>query len=84
MFVIYQGKSKCLMTDYNGKRLCFEKGKPVEIPNEIYSFMLKSHHVDVDDLVPVTTPAMKPDGEQAEKPVEAKEEHHRKPGRPKK
>jgi hypothetical protein len=76
MLVVYNGKSKCLMTDYNGKRLCFEKGKPVEIPKEVYSFMLQSRHVEVDDLSPVSAPV--------EEIAEEKEEPRRGPGRPKK
>jgi hypothetical protein len=77
MLVVYKGKSKCLMTDYNGKRICFEKNKPVEIPKEVYSFMLQSRHVEVDDLIPITESAP------VNKPVEEKEPH-KGPGRPKK
>jgi hypothetical protein len=82
MLVVYNGKSKCLMTDYNGKRICFEKGKPVEIPKEVYSFMLQSRHVEVDDLSPVevSVPVEKP----VEIVPEEKEEPRRGPGRPRK
>jgi hypothetical protein len=76
MLVVYNGKSKCLMTDYNGKRICFEKGVPVEIPKEVYSFMLQSRHVEVDDLSPVSAPV--------EEIVEEKEEPRRGTGRSKK
>lgn len=84
MFVVYNGKSKCLMTDYNGKRICFNKGQPVEISKAIYDSMLQSRHVEVNDLVPVTAsenvksaPVIKEDKK------EENNSDHRGPGRPK-
>jgi hypothetical protein len=84
MLVVYRGKSKCLMTDYNGKRICFNKGQPVEISKAVYDSMLQSRHVEVNDLVPVTASenvVVSPVIEENKK--ENNNSDHRGPGRPK-
>jgi hypothetical protein len=92
MLVAYKGKSKCLMTDYNGKRICFNKGQPVEISKAVYDSMLQSRHVEVNDLVPVTasddtghphTVLGIIDSKKEEDKKENNNSDHRGPGRPK-
>lgn len=53
MFVKYIGKADSLTTDFNGKRYCFSKSNPiVEIPEAVYTSILKSGHFNAGDIVP--------------------------------
>ena len=67
MLVVFKGKSKCLMTDYNGKRYCFEKNKPIEISDELYKHIILSEHIESAELCPVSE-LPKPEPEESSKP----------------
>ena len=81
MQVIYFGHQKALMADFNGKRYCFEKGKPVEITQQVYDYIILSEHVDAIDLKVVLPPEKIAPEEKQENIPEEKEEKQR--GRPK-
>lgn len=82
MLVVYKGKG-ILMTDYNGKRYCFEKDKTVDIPDEVYNSIVLSEHVDALGLQPVKQ-EINPEEKPAPKIETAKPEIIKKKIKPKK
>jgi len=53
MKVVFLGHSKALMTDFDGKRYCFEKRIPIDIPSKVYDEIILSGHTDAQELRPV-------------------------------
>ena len=50
MLIVYKGKDKVLLTDYDGKRHAFYRNIPKEIPEKVYKAMVESGHVSAYDL----------------------------------
>ena len=50
MFVIYRGNAGLIMTDYNGKRYCFTKGIPVDVPKEVYDYIIDTGAIEAKEL----------------------------------
>jgi len=54
MLVKYIGKVDTVVTEYNGKKYCFSKSKPIqEIPVEVYNDIQQSRAPFMSDLLPV-------------------------------
>ena len=52
MLVVYKGHDRALMTDYNGRRYNFRPGIPVDIPTEVYNYIIQGEHVSSKELMP--------------------------------
>ena len=50
MLVVYQGTDKCLLTEHNGKRYCFQRDIPKEISQVVYDYAINSRHVEMQNL----------------------------------
>lgn len=68
MEVVYTGRDSCLMTDYNGKRYCFHKNKPVNISPELYQAIILSGHVSASEVMPYERPIIVQVGKPEAKP----------------
>ena len=51
MLVKYIGHSKCILSDYNGKRYIFQKDQPKEVEKAVYDDMIQSGLFDARELI---------------------------------
>jgi len=58
--VVYKGKDKALLTDYNGKRICCIKDTPLQIEKVVYDTMINSQAVDPKELIIIPTVEKQP------------------------
>jgi hypothetical protein len=56
--LVVNTKHTLILTDYNGKRYAFYPGKPVDISTEIYQDIVRSGHINSDDIMPYAEPPM--------------------------
>lgn len=65
MLVKNVGHEGLILTEFNGKRYCFPKGKPVEISSEIYNLIIQSGHINAQDITPCAEESQEPEKETA-------------------
>jgi hypothetical protein len=53
MLVMNVSNERVIITEYNGKRFCFYRKIPVDIPIAAYNFLVQSKHVNAQDVQPV-------------------------------
>lgn len=84
MLIVYKGNSGLIMTDYNGKRYCFYKNIPVDVPKEVYDYVIASGAIELKDLCITPLEIEKEiikDSPKKEEIKETREYHFRKKGK---
>ena len=75
--VIFKGHTDVILCDYNGQRYSFPKEKPVEVPSEVYNYVVRSGNVDAVDLQVYEEPVKENDENIPDTP-DIKTEHKKK------